>query len=90
MGFNQSVNTPLNFSGEYAIPRKNKAFEPETFDGSPMGTEWSEYIIHFEQIAQWNNWSDLQRAQALTIKLRGEAQKLLSSLTYAQFMDHNT
>ena len=90
MGFNQSVNTPLNLSGEYAIPRKNKAFEPETFDGSPMGTEWSEYIIHFEQIAQWNNWSDLQRAQALTIKLRGEAQKLLSSLTYAQFMDYNT
>ena len=68
---------------------KNKMLEPETYDGT-TSAEWSEYIIHFEQIAEWNNWSESQKAKMLTIKLRGEAQKLLGSLSYSQFTDYTT
>ena len=63
--------------------------EPETYDGT-TSAEWSEYIIHFEQITEWNNWSESQKAKMLTIKLRGEAQKLLGSLSYSQFTDYTT
>ena len=64
--------------------------EPETLDGSPTGTDINEYFIHFEQISDWNEWTEHQRARSLTIKLRGEAQKLFSSLPYTQFIDYAT
>ena len=32
---------------------KNKLLEPETYDGT-TSAEWSEYIIHFEQITEWS------------------------------------
>lgn len=67
---------------------KNKMLEPETFDGT-SSAEWSEYIIHFEQIAEWNNWSDSQKAKMLSIKLRGEAQKLLGSLSADQYNNYS-
>ena len=64
-----------------------KTLEPDSFDGSEKGPEVSEYLIHFEQIALWNRWSSDQKARMLTIKLKGEAQKLLSTLTSAQLGD---
>ena len=66
---------------------KIKMLEPETFDGT-SSAEWAEYIIHFEQIAEWNGWSNIQKAKMLSIKLRGEAQKLLGSLTSEQYNDY--
>ena len=66
---------------------KNKMLEPETFDGT-SSAEWAEYIIHFEQIAEWNKWSNIQKAKMLSIKLRGEAQKLLGSLSPDQYNDY--
>ena len=74
----------------YNTPEKFKVLEPETFDRSPSGTDINEYFIHFEQISDWNEWTGHQRARMLTIKLRGEAQKLLSSLSYTQFTDFAT
>ena len=74
----------------YNTPGKVKVLEPETFDGSPSGTDTNEYFIHFEQVSDWNEWTEHQRARMLTIKLRGEAQKLLSSLSYTQFTDYAT
>ena len=74
----------------YNTQGKFKVLEPETFDGSPSGTDINEYFIHFEQISDWNEWTEHQRARMLTIKLRGEAQKLLSSLSYTQFTDYAT
>ena len=68
---------------------KNKMLEPETFDGI-SSAEWAEYIIHFEQIAEWNNWSNTQKAKMLSIKLRGEAQKLLGSLSSDQYNNYET
>ena len=69
---------------------KTKILEPDSFDGSEKGPEISEYLIHFEQIALWNNWTPDQKARMLSIKLKGEAQKLLSTLTITQLADYET
>ncbi|MEW8547224.1 MAG: hypothetical protein AB2693_27250 [Candidatus Thiodiazotropha sp.] len=69
---------------------KIKILEPDSFDGSEKGPEISEYLIHFEQIALWNRWGPEQKARMLTIKLKGEAQKLLSTLTLIQLSDFET
>ena len=60
-----------------------KEIQPDNFDGGGK-TEWSDYVVHFEQCAAWN-----QKVQMLSIHLRGEAQKLLSSLTIAQLTDYS-
>ena len=65
-----------------------KQVYPDNFDGSGK-TEWSDYIVHFEQCASWNQWSDLQKAQILSIHLRGEAQRLHSGLTVAQLTNYH-
>lgn len=58
------------------------------FDGT-SSAKWAEYNINFEQIAEWNGWSNIQKAKMLSIKLRGEAQKLLGCLTPDQYNDYN-
>ena len=65
-----------------------KEIQPDNFDGGGK-TEWSDYIIHLEQCAAWNQWTETQKTQMLVIHLRGEAQKLLSSLTVAQLSDYS-
>ena len=60
-------------------PGRIKVLEPDI----------SEYLIHFEQVADWNRWNDDQKAKMLTIKLRGEAQKLLTTLSYLQVMNYS-
>ena len=64
-----------------------KEIFPDNFDGSGK-SEWSDYIVHFEQVATWNGWSDVQKAQALSIHLRGEAQRLLSDMTLSQLSNY--
>ena len=64
----QSQN--LQKSTEPERSGKIKMLEPETFDGA-SSADWAEYIIHFEQIAEWNGWSNIQKAKMLSIKLRG-------------------
>ena len=97
-----SLITNQNALNPYAVPSieqrvfgvpgqgKNKILEPDSFDGSEKGPEISEYLIHFEQIALWNNWTPDQKARMLSIKLKGEAQKLLSTLTITQLADYET
>ena len=67
---------------------RKKQIQPDNFDGVGK-TEWSDYIIHFEQCAEWNQWTETQKTQMIAIHLRGEAQKLLSSLTVAQLSDYS-
>jgi hypothetical protein len=57
--------------------------EPDKFDGK--STDWRDYIIHFENVSRWNGWNSLEKAQQLTMSLRGPAQKLLSDLNSDQF-----
>ena len=54
------------------MPSKKKIY-PDNFDGSNK-TEWSDYIVHFEQVASLNQWTDAQKAQIISIHLRGKAQ----------------
>ena len=61
----------------FKTPRKLK--EPDLFDG--QRTEWPDYICHFEQVAQWNGWSDNEKAAQLAMSLRGVAQRVLSELS---------
>ena len=62
---------------------KQKVLTPETFSGTST-TEWSDYIIHFEQIAAWNGCSEQQKAQMLVIQMRDEAQKFVCGLSSSQ------
>ena len=68
------------------MPSKKEIY-PDNFDGSSK-TEWTDYIVHFEQVASWNQWSEVQKAQMLSIHLRGEAQRLLGDLTIAQLSNY--
>jgi hypothetical protein len=44
----------FNIQADMASPYSNttRNIEPDRFDGS--STEWTDYIIHFEQVAAWN------------------------------------
>ena len=44
-------------------------------------SDFKDYILHFEQVAIWNKWSDTEKAQQLVMCLRGQAQNILSDLT---------
>ncbi|CAC5403951.1 unnamed protein product [Mytilus coruscus] len=65
---------------------RRKQKEPDSFDGKC--SEWVDYIIHFEQVASWNQWNDRKRHNS-TMCLRGYAQKILSDLTLGQMSDYN-
>ena len=60
---------------------KQKPKEPQTYDGT---SDFKDYILHFEQVAIWNKWSDIEKAQQLVMCLRGQAQNILSDLTLGQ------
>ena len=83
-------STPMNqnYLPQSTTSCNKKEVHPDNFDGSEK-TEWSDYLVHFEQCAKWNQWSDAQKAQMLSIHLRGEAQRLLSGLTVAQLGNFN-
>ena len=85
---NASVR-PLQASAQQNQTILNKKeVHPDNFDGTGK-TEWSDYLVHFEQCAKWNQWSDAQKVQMLSIHLRGEAQRLLSGLTVAQLGNYD-
>ena len=65
------------------IMRKQK--EPDTFDGKT--TDWVDYIIQFEKVANWNGWDPYERAQQLIMSLRGIAQRTVSELNPYQLND---
>ena len=68
-----------------ASRRKQK--EPDTFDGNTV--QFRDYIVHFERVGKWNNWSEEDMARQLAMALRGDAQKLLSDLTDDQLESYN-
>ena len=61
--------------------------EPDKFDGRTV--EWKDFLVHFEQVSDWNRWSYHEKAQQLVMCLRGEAQKLLGDLTARQRTDYD-
>ena len=57
-----SQDTPANSS--LMMDRKPK--EPQTYDGT---SDFKDYILHFEQVAIWNKWTDTEKAQQLVMCL---------------------
>ncbi|KAH3889766.1 hypothetical protein DPMN_013829 [Dreissena polymorpha] len=64
-----------------------KAKEPEKFDG--QSADCGDYIVHFENVAHWNDWDNLEKAQQLIMSLKGNAQKLLSDLQLSQMNSYS-
>lgn len=60
--------------------------EQEKFDGKSV--DWKDYIVHFEQAARWNHWTEREKAQQLSMSLRGAAQKLLGDLSEQDVNDY--
>ena len=60
---------------------ERKAKEPQTYDGT---SDFKDFILHFEQVAIWNKWTDIEKAQQLVMCLRGHTQNILSDLTLGQ------
>lgn len=78
-----------SYSDNSPFERKDRILkekEPEKFDG--ISTDWQDYIISFEQVADWNNWNERERAQQLIMCLKGNAQKLLSECTQTDLQNY--
>ena len=54
---------------------------PESYDGT---TDWSEYLIYFEQLAELYGWDDERKAMILGLCLKDEARVVLASLSLAE------
>ena len=44
-------------------------YKPEKYGGT---TDCSDYLKHFERVAQWNGWSDNDKAARLSMSLKLE------------------
>ena len=67
-------STPFNSNLRTTrLVRREK--EPDKFDGKSV--EIPDYLVHFEQVAAWNNWGYDEKGLQLSMCLKGAAQKLL-------------
>ena len=80
-----TVNPRLESFRANRVPKKAK--EPDLYDGK--STDFKDYIVHFEQVANWNAWDKSEMAQQLCMSLRGNAQKLLSDLNAKQITQYS-
>ena len=62
--------------------------EPDYFD--PSISQWPSFIAHFEHVAFSNRWSECEKAERLIACLRGDAEYILSELTYFQCTNYAT
>ena len=60
---------------------------PEVFNGSKQ--EFSDWLIHFETVSDWNRWSYGEKGQNLVMSLRGPAQQILRELRPAERADYD-
>jgi hypothetical protein len=63
-------------------PRYRK---PATYDGK---TDWQDYLVQFEMVAELNRWDNRTKALELATNLRGTAQGVLSDLRPEYRMDY--
>ena len=55
--------------------------KPEEYDGT---SDWSEYLIYFEQLSELYAWEDEVKAAMLSVSLKGEARVVLAGLDAAK------
>ena len=65
-------NQYQEYSDTCRAPRQR---DPYKFTGQTI--EWSDYLIHFETVANWNGWNDFEKASQLIMSLQGEVQGVL-------------
>ena len=78
----QARNIPGGPLGHRSNGRRvgRKQHEPDKFDGER--TEWSDYIQHFETVAEWNGWSYEEKGMQLAMSLQGQAQRVLGDVAH--------
>lgn len=84
----ERLSSRNSFNDISMVPRSHnrREKEPEKFDGKSV--DWKDYIVQFEQVAAWNNWTEFEKAQQLSMSLRGTAQKLLGDLDCSVVNDY--
>lgn len=60
-------------------------FKPEPYDGT---TDWPEYLVYFEQLAEVHGWNHPTMAMVLGLSLKGSARSVLANLTLPQRRDY--
>ena len=60
-------------------------FKPEPYDGS---SDWPEYLVYFEQLAEVHGWDHPTMAMVLGLSLRGSARSVMVNLTMPQRRDY--
>lgn len=59
---------------------------PDSYDGKGS---WSQYMAHFETVADLNGWSERDKSLYLSVSLRGEACQVIQLLSPVQRRDYN-
>ena len=72
LGQSSMGNFPSSMAGQMSFRSK---YKPEKYDGT---ADWSDYLKHFERVAQWNGWSDNDKAAQLSMNLTGVARQVWS------------
>ena len=81
-GNKQARNIPGGPLGHRSNGRRvgRKQREPDKFDGER--TEWSDYIQHFETVAEWNGLSYEEKGMQLAMSLQGQAKRVLRDVAH--------
>ena len=72
LGQSSMGNFPSSMARQMSFRSK---YKPEKYDGT---ADWSDYLKHFERVAQWNGWSDNDKAAQLSMSLTGVARQVWS------------
>ncbi|KAH3839640.1 hypothetical protein DPMN_113072 [Dreissena polymorpha] len=83
----QRQDTSPNQTQSHIKRSLRKAKEPEIVDG--QSADRRDYIVHFENVAHWNDWDNLEKTQQLIMSLKGNAQKLLSDVQPSQMNNYS-
>lgn len=62
-------------------------FKPEPFDGT---SDWPEYLVYYEQLAEVHGWDQPTMAMVLGLSLKGSARSVLANLTMPQRRDYRS
>ena len=62
-------------------------FKPEPYDGT---TDWPEYLVYFEQLAEVHGWDHPTMAMVLGLSLKGSARSVLANLTLPLRRDYKS
>jgi hypothetical protein len=80
-------DSPATPSSPPSIPNHPGSLKLATFDGS---VQWLEYEAYFDQYAKVHKWDDGQKAQYLSLSLRGPAQSILLSLKLTDSLPYDS